>query len=156
MAIVYNCFIFIHMKRKERMKRYSSVCLAVLGGFVAIGLSTAILAANCPKNMQKDAKGYWTSNEPPGWKSYRPSESDSTLEPKDFGGAVYSPAKKRIACAYKTTNNKWAILLSSVYYPFEASDLKSTTWKYNPQHKDYICGSPKQTLDTCQFEIKNN
>ena len=100
MAIIYNCFIFIHMKRKERMKQYSSVYLAVFGR-VCYRSFNEHLGLKLPKNMQKDAKDYWTSNEPPRLEVLLPSESDSALEPKDFGGPVYSPVKNALSVPTK-------------------------------------------------------
>ena len=133
--------------------------LAGMGLVLGIGFTINVFAGHCPKNLHQDDKGYWTSNDQPGWKSHRPTSPTVTLEAKDFGGAVYSPLKKRIACVYKASDGKWVALLSSVYHPFNQDDLKAqegknSPWEYNQQHKDWVCGTPKHKLEDCQFDIK--
>lgn len=137
------------------MDKQGNCWRVVLGVLFGISFGMGALAATCPANLQQDSKGYWTSNDPPGWKSYRPTGSNVAVDAKHFGGAVYSPTKKRIACVYKGSDGKWVVLLSSVYYPFSKDDL-SSAWEYNPKHKDHICGEPKQTLKDCKFDVKNN
>lgn len=123
---------------------------------IATGMSfvATTFAGSCPKNLTQDSQGYWSSNEPPGWKSPQPTDKKVTLEAKNFGGAVYSPSKKRIACVYKDSSGKWIAILSNIYHPFNEDDLKGNAWQYSQKHKDYICGQPKYELKDCTFEIK--
>src|SRR3990167_11193580 len=106
---------------------------------------TSALAETCPTHISQDQQGYWTSNDGPCWKSTE-AKPGVTLEVKDFGGVVYSPEKKRFACVYKDSTGKWVALLSSVDHAFEKEDLKGEAWEFNPQYKDYECGTPKSKL----------
>ena len=141
------------------MDKHINHWLIVLG-LVAVGISTTSLAAtkphSCPSNIEQNNKGYWVSNDPPEWKSHRPTTKDVTLSAKKFGGVVYSPKKKRLACVYKASNKKWVALLSSVYHPVNEDDLIGSAWQYNQKHKDYVCGKPKHSLKDCLFNIKKN
>lgn len=110
-------------------------------------------AAQCPTvdSLKQDSEGYWTANDEPGWKSVEASKPDITI--KEFGGVVYSPEKKRIACVYKDSTGKWVPLISSVFHPFEKDDL-SKNWKYDEKDKDWSCGAPDHSISDCQFEVK--
>lgn len=111
------------------------------------------LAETCPTHISQDSKGYWTSNDGPGWKSTE-AKTGVTLEAQDFGGVVYSPEKKRFACVYKDSTGTWVALLSSVDHAFEKEDLKGEAWEYNEQYKDHECGTPKSKLQDCEFDFK--
>ena len=133
--------------------------VVVLG--VMVGLGGSALAATdssktntCPTNLHQDKNGYWTSNDLPGWKSQLPTKKGITLTSKDFGGAVYSPQKRRIACVYKDPDGKYIALLSNIYHPFAEDHLTGKGWEFNHQYKDYICGKPKSDLNDCEFAIK--
>ncbi len=131
--------------------------LMVTLGFIAgLSFSASALAVTCPTALHQDSNGYWTSNDTPGWKSHRPTDKNITLESKNFGGAVYSPQKKRIACVYKGSDGNWVALLSSVYHPFNEDDLKGTGWEFSQQHKDYVCGQPKSGINDCGFNVKSH
>jgi hypothetical protein len=120
---------------------------------LCIGFAIPVFADTCPTNISQDSKGFWTSNEAPGWKSTE-GKPGVTLDIKDFGGVVYSPEKKRIACVYKDSTGEWVVLLSSVDHAFEKEDLQGTAWEYNDKYKDYECGTPKSALKDCVFNVK--
>ncbi|OGO90994.1 MAG: hypothetical protein A3F41_05090 [Coxiella sp. RIFCSPHIGHO2_12_FULL_44_14] len=124
------------------------------GLLISLGLLTTAWAGQCPTTMQQDGQKYWVSNDPPGWKSHKPTAKDITLTSDRFGGVVYSPEKKRIACVYKGSDGQWIALLSDVYHPFNEDDLQGKTWEYSPEHKDYVCGQPEHALEECQFDVK--
>lgn len=127
----------------------------MIGITLLMGISVAIpaLADTCPTNLSQDSKGFWTSTEAPGWKS-TDGKPGVTIDIKDFGGVVYSPEKKRIACVYKDSTGEWVVLLSSVDHAFEKEDLKGNAWEFNEKYKDYECGTPKSTLKDCTFDVK--
>lgn len=118
-----------------------------------LAITLPALADHCPTTITQDSKGFWTSNEAPGWKSTN-GKPGVTLSAKDFGGVVYSPEKKRIACVYKDSTGEWVVLLSSIDHVFEKADLKGSTWEFNDKYKDYECGTPKSTLKDCEFTVK--
>ncbi len=135
------------------METIKSRLMLVLAAALGLCYSVQSLATLCPTHFNHDQNGYWTSNEHPGWKSHRPTNANVTLDPKDFGGAVYSPQKKRIACVYKASDGNWVALLSSIYHPFNEDDLTGKGWEFSQEHKDYICGQPKSGIYDCDFKV---
>ena len=136
------------------MKNFKRYFLRTLTLVIGLGFLTTLFAGTCPETVSQDSQGYWVSNDSPGWKSPSPSKTGLTLNANNFGGVVYSPAKKRIACVYKDSAGNWVALLSDMYHPFNEDDLKNDVWEYSQQHKDYICGQPKNTRTECAFDIK--
>ncbi|WP_423063665.1 hypothetical protein [Candidiatus Paracoxiella cheracis] len=123
---------------------------------LGVGLSfttAASFAGQCPSNLHQDSEGYWTSNDTPGWKSVKPTDTKVTVESKNFGGAIYSPTQKRIACVYKGSDGQWVALISNVDHPFNEDNLNLKVWTFVNKHNIYICGTPKYKLDECTFVI---
>jgi len=127
-----------------------SLCLSAGLGFTSISF-----ANHCPSKLHQDSKGYWTSNDEPGWKSVKPTASHVTLEPNNFGGAIYSPKQRRMACVYKSSEGKWIALVSNINHPFNQDDLNMEVWTHAKKQNIYICGTPKYKLKDCTFEVKN-
>lgn len=120
----------------------------------AITFAATAVADHCPTSLHHNHKGYWTSNDSPGWKSIKPTKHGDTLAAKNFGGAVYSPLKKRIACVYKSKSGQWIALLSSLSHPINEDDLNMKVWKYMQKNNFYLCGTPRYKLKDCTFKIK--
>ncbi len=134
------------------MMKHTWIALASIPA--AIACATTAVAGQCPTALHQNSKGYWTSNDSPGWKSIKPTERSDTLAAKNFGGAVYSPAKKRIACVYKSKSGKWVALLSNLTHPLNEDDLNMKVWKHVQKHNVYVCGTPKYKLKDCTFETQ--
>ncbi len=122
---------------------------------IIMGLGAAPYAlSTCPTTFHQDKEGYWISDDAPGWKSHQPTGKDVKISEQQFGGAVYSPVKKRIACVYKGSHGRWVALISSQQHPFNEDDLNMSAWMYSKKHNDYICGKPKHGLSACTFSVK--
>lgn len=103
--------------------------------------------------------------DPPGWRSADPLPVPTQIHPDQFGGALYSPLKNRIACAYRLgsieENPRWVIMLSSVYHHFVPRDLAGENWTYNKTRRDYTCidriklGLNRFRPSDCPFEISH-
>ena len=128
---------------------------------IGLGIITSAIAATCPTQLTQDAEGYWKSDQTPGWRSHKPTPKNVTISPNDFGGVVYSPSKKRLACVYKGTDGKWVALVSNVsskvkidkHAPADVGG--GSAWKYNKRHNDYACGKPTVTsIASCPFELQ--
>jgi len=130
------------------------------GIIISIGLTASAFADTCPTDLKRNHSGYWYSDTKPGWKSHRTTKNGVLLSSDNFGGIVYSPRRKRLACVYKASNGKWIALVSNVHhgivYDKRAMDSsgKGPAWKYNSKHKDYACGRPSvNRLSGCTFQL---
>lgn len=137
----------------KRVIQVSSLCTLFFMGYVC--------AATCPTDIKRNKEGYWYSDQKPGWKSKKRTPENITLDTKDFGGVVYSPKHKRLACVYKTSDKKWFALVSNkhpnIVIDKEAKDDsgKGPAWRYSKKYHDYACGTPFTTkLSKCVFELK--
>ncbi len=131
--------------------RYQPFIAAAL---VGAGLYSApAIAGTCPTNFYQDKSNFWVSDDPPGWRSYKKSPPNSTLSAKNFGGAMYSPKLRRIACVYRGSDKKWVALVSSNEHPFNPDDIKINKWKYIEKRKNFICGTPNHTRSECEFKV---
>jgi len=99
----------------------------------------------------------------PGWKSHIPTPTDVKIDSKNFGGVVYSPKRKRLACVYRASNNKWVALVSQLHHSIQIDEKTkddsgtSPAWQFSKKHNDYACGRPRVTeLDKCQFKLGVN
>ena len=137
------------------------------GVLVAIGLTcsiflTAAVADTCPTDLKRNHSGYWYSDTKPGWKSHRKIKHGVTVKSDDFGGIVYSPKRKRMACVYRASNGKWVALVSKVHHGItidknaKTDNGKKHAWKYSKKHKDYACGRPDVVrVSGCSFQLNN-
>lgn len=126
-----------------------------------IGFSFAALAAEhftCPTQLKKNDKGLWYSDQQPGWQSTAKLADGVTIEAKNFGGAVFSPTHKRIACVYRSSDDKWIAFVSDqnanieVQKDVKDDSQKESAWKFSEEHKDYACGKPSvNDIKNCQF-----
>lgn len=116
-------------------------------------LSAQAAIETCPSKFYRNDEGFFISDQPPGWRSYKPSPNGTTLKVDDFGGAVFSPEHKRIACVYRDSNNKWVALVSSRAYAFSQDDLNIDAWKYNHKRKMFVCGTPESSRTECHFKV---
>lgn len=133
-------------------------------GVLLVGLLTfgamEISAATCPKEVHQDDEGYWYSKQSPGWRSFNKTAKGVTLNVDYFGGVVYSPRHRRMACVFKTSDGRWLALVSQQRNDFridkQAMDDSGTqaAWQWNQQHRDYSCGRPTVTdPKNCPFEF---
>lgn len=142
------------------MEQYHRAFLVTFLASVGLVLSMTASAKTCPTDLKKDHQGYWYSDSAPGWKSHKPTHGDVIIDPNNFGGAVYSPQRNRIACVYKASNGKWMALVSNIHNKItidkQTADSSGSraAWKYNPTHKDYACGLPSvKKLSKCRFDL---
>lgn len=139
------------------MRRLFNICTGLL-----FFVSLSSFAATCPTELKHDsANNTWYSTASPGWRSHRTTTPDVKLDPKNFGGAVYSPARQRIACVYKSSEGRWIALVSNRHEGFridkQAVDEsgKRAAWQYNKQHDDFACGLPSVTkVSGCPFTLE--
>lgn len=127
----------------------------------SVGFSISALAAEqftCPTEFKKNAQGLWYSDQQPGWQSTAKLGDAVTIEAKNFGGAVFSPTHKRIACVYRSSDDKWVAFVSDqnanieVLKDVKDDSGKESAWKFSDEHKDYACGKPSvNDLKNCQF-----
>lgn len=129
---------------------------------VGLALSGTALADTCPTSLQQDHNGYWYSKSKPGWKSHKTTPSGVTVTASNFGGVVYSPKRKRIACVYKASNGKWVALVSNVHHGIVINkkamndSQQGPAWQFSTKHKDYACGYPSVThIKGCKFHLTN-
>ena len=132
------------------------------GIIFAVGVTTSAFAETCPTKLQRDAKGFWSSDSKPGWKSHRATKEGITVETKKFGGVVYSPKRHRLACVFKASNGKWIALVSDVHKGIiinkDSLDVKdkAPAWKFSKKHQDYACGRPSVSkIERCSFKLND-
>ena len=133
------------------------------GAIACLFFSSNVLANTCPTNLTQDEKGFWHSSEQPGWKSHIATPKDVTVDPKNFGGVVYSPKRQRLACVYRASNNKWIALVSDAHQGIKIDQNgkddsgKAPAWVFSQKHSDYACGRPRVSdLSKCQFTFDDN
>jgi len=127
-----------------------------------LAFSTLISANTCPTQLVKEYNGFWISQEQPGWKSSEQTGVNTTVNTKDFGGAVYSPSQKRIACVYRTSRGYWIAMVSHTHKGFQINKhalddaRKHYSWKWDPKNKDYSCGRPSVIRPkNCEFTLSH-
>ena len=127
---------------------------------ITFGLSSTVVADTCPTKLERDHNGYWYSDAKPGWRSHKPTPEGVTLSAENFGGVVYSPERRRMACVYKASNGKWIALVSNIHHGIlidkKAMDDagKNPAWQFSKQHQDYACGQPTvKNITGCQFQL---
>ncbi len=135
---------------------FTTILIATLG---LMSLNTA-QADICPVHLKRDYRGYWYSNNKPGWRSYRSTIEGVVINTNHFGGVVYSPKRHRIACVYKASNGKWLALISNEYKPIiidqKAMDYSGhhSRWQFDKKYKDYVCGQPTvKHIKECSFQL---
>jgi len=140
------------MMRSQLLKGMLLSCLTL----VAIGSS----AATCPTKVERNDEGYWESEQAPGWRSFHKTAEGVSLDVSYFGGVVFSPRHRRMACVYKTSDGQWLALVSEQRNNFridkQAMDDSGTraAWVWNDQHQDYSCGRPHVSdPKRCTFEF---
>jgi hypothetical protein len=124
--------------------------------------STITLADTCPTQLHKEYDGHWVSNQAPGWKSSETTGSNNTINTRDFGGAIYDPTQKRMACVYRSNKGFWIALVSHTHKGFQINkhaldDARTArAWRFNKKHNDYSCGRPTVIkIKNCEFTINS-
>jgi hypothetical protein len=132
----------------------------VLGSLSLIAISSIAFANSCPTQLHREYDGHWVSKQSPGWKSAEITPAGVTINTKDFGGAVYSPKQKRIACVYRSSKGFWVAMISHTHKGFQVNkhaldDARTATaWQWDHNHKDFNCGRPTVTKGkNCQFSL---
>lgn len=125
-------------------------------------MATTAMAATCPTELQRNADGYWMSSQAPGWKSHKKTAPGVTINAKNFGGVVYSPKRQRLACVYRTSDDKWLSLVSERHtgISINRKSMDKTgnkpAWKFSEKHGDYACGTPSvMKISGCEFNFSN-
>jgi len=138
-------------------KTISMTLLSAMLGFIHVNTAQA---ETCPVHLKRNYKGYWYSNNKPGWRSYRSTIEGISVNTHHFGGVVYSPKRHRLACVYKASDRKWLALISNKYKPIvidkKAMDYSGHhfRWQFNKKYKDYVCGQPITThIEECSFQL---
>ncbi len=123
--------------------------------------STATFALNCPTQLHQNAKGFWYSQQKPGWQSKITTPKKVRLSAKDFAGVVYSQKQDRLACVYKASNGSWVALVSNLFGAVQINKAdkddagKASAWRFNQANSLYSCGQPNvKRLSKCNFEFK--
>ena len=121
-----------------------------------------LLANNCPTHLTKSHDGSWVSDEAPGWQSAELTGPETKINVKDFGGAVYSPTKKRLACVYRTNQGYYIAMVSHIHKGFQINPHKRgragklAAWQWDNTHHDFTCGKPDVlSAAKCEFTINN-
>lgn len=142
------------------MSRLKKTTTLVSAAAVSLALAGTAFGDSCPTDLKQNEKGYWYSDSKPGWKSHKTTGTDVTLSADHFGGVIYSPKRKRVACVYKASNGQWIALVSNVHHGIviDKQALNDSghgpAWQYNKKHDDYACGYPNVThIDGCQFDL---
>ena len=140
-----------------------SIFIATSTGLLIAGLSLAgpASADTCPTKLTHKANGFLVSKARPGWKSHKKIPAGVTISAKNFGGVVYSPQRKRLACVYRASNKEWVALVSERNFGIsidkEAKDSsgKNAAWQFSKKHGDYACGRPAvKGIADCKFTVK--
>lgn len=133
-----------------------------LAAFLFISFTTVATADTCPTQFYKEYDGFWVSKQAPGWKSSEQTGSNVTINTKDFGGAVYAPTQKRLACVYRSSAGYWVAFVSHVHKGFQldrhALDevRKHHAWNWNNKHQDFSCGRPNvNSVKDCPFTLNS-
>lgn len=127
-----------------------------------ISICSMAFAHSCPTQLIREYDGHWVSHQAPGWKSAQRTPPGTSINTKDFGGAVFSPSQKRIACVYRATNGYWVTLISHTHKGFQVNQHQlndahnATAWQWNRDHQDFNCGKPAVAKrKNCQFYINS-
>ena len=124
--------------------------------------SVLALADSCPTQLIKNHEGFWVSQQAPGWKSSEHTSQNTIINTNDFGGALYSPKDKRVACVFRTSQGYWVALVSHVHKGLQIDRHmlddahQHRAWKWDPKHKDFVCGRPTVSkVKNCKFTINS-
>lgn len=131
-----------------------------LAVFSLAAITTLAVGNTCPTHFYKEHDGFWVSQEAPGWKSSEQSGTNVTINTKDFGGAVYAPNQRRLACVYRSSVGYWVAFVSHVHKGFQVNRhalddaRKHHAWTWDAKHKDFSCGRPNVTsIKNCKFTL---
>ena len=131
-----------------------------LAALSLISLTTLAAASTCPTRLHKEYNGFWVSKQAPGWKSSEQTGTNVTINTGDFGGAVYSPSQKRLACVYRSSAGYWVAFVSHVHKGFQLNRhtlddaRKHQAWTWDKKHQDFSCGRPNvTTIKHCKFTL---
>ena len=134
----------------------------LLTAFPALAFCSIAIANTCPTHIIKEYNGFWVSKEAPGWKSSEQTGSNVTINTHDFGGAIYSPNQKRLACVYRSSAGFWVAFVSHVHKGFQIDrhaldDARQHhAWSWDKKHHDFACGRPNVVnLKHCQFTLNS-
>ncbi len=139
--------------------RSLSITMCLIAITTLTTISTSTFAANCPVNINQNTKGYWLSQDEPGWTSAETTPTHIKLLTEHFGGVVFSPKLARLACVYQTTAGQWRALVSNqhsgIHIDQNATDNKGNkVWQWSNEHQDYSCGQPLvKSSSGCPFSI---
>lgn len=132
---------------------------------MTLALSIVVITGfgdTCPTQLHQEYDGHWVSTQAPGWKTAGTTGLHTLINTNDFGGAVYSPTQKRLACVYRRSDGFWIALISHTHKGFQIDkhaldDARSATaWHFDKKHHDYTCGRPTVTkIKNCLFSVNS-
>ena len=126
---------------------------------IALLFTTVSFAETCPTHFTQEYDGRWVSYQAPGWRSAKATNYHTTLAASDFGGAIYAPKQKRLACVYRSSKGYWVAMISHVHKGIQIDrhaldEARHVAWRWDPNMRDFSCSRPYVTSTTeCKFSI---